>query len=136
MGAIMSRHFVQCFIMTYLHRQNLWSGGSNWLRHISVQAFTAVLNEAYRLYDERLELSSQPQDYNVFERWATRSHVHVLEEEVKEVLMIGKFAPFVDYQQYGKGRSLVSLAIAKCPPVMNLLERNGYTIEDSALSLR
>jgi len=125
-GAVLSRYFAQALLQRISGGYRL-RGNARWGTDITSKAINEVLNEAVRLFDESFKYSSPFTDGSQIKSWAESSvRVAVLNDDIREIFIHGRFAIFSLEDPYFPSLHLLSGAIAQHPELLRIMVENGY----------
>lgn len=123
MGAILSRALAQRYIAKHVTVQSNIVERRRW----------PILREAYRLYGDLSRTSyNDMKDEKVISQWNEREvrlRGRYLDEATKEIFEVGKFATF--FSNENKARREMALIIAHHPHLLEVIERNGFDMEQA-----
>lgn len=125
----MSRDFVYSFSKAYMNARQLHQRAEHWwTKRTSLRAYVAVLDKAEQLYGETMKLVRATSERDLIHKWANcAQRSSVLEEEIKESLVIGRYAPYD--KRYNSVINSLNAILRKHPELFRILTNNGYQFE-------
>lgn len=136
----MSRDFAQQFWAAYTSEDTSDDDYIyNWTKQIPARVYYAVLNVAYQLYEDTLKLEEGSDDMSTLIFWQREMDFELIEDDddddqVQEIFEVGRFAPFRKSDN-DDGLGFSQNLIRYCPQMLDLLEQNGYDIEDDDVGI-
>lgn len=143
-GATIPRCFVQYLYQAYSQRQDerrradadeKFGNNFGWPQRMRASVYIEILHEASKMYGDSLRLTDSPSDGDTVISWTSSpSRRSILEDDIKEIFITGKFALFRE-ELYRGDRSAICMAAARHPELIEILKVNGYEFKEKDQSL-